>query len=197
MTKKNGKNRLVVIGAGGHGRAVAEAAQMVGKWQQIVFLDDGFPNVGNTLNWPVLGKAAGFANTLDNVDECIIAIGNQSVRERLFHELTDAGVRLASVVHPRAWVSPNASVERGVAVMAGAVVGCMARIGCGAIINANSTVDHDAVLEDFAHIGVGVQLAGGVVVRKSAWLQAGCSAGYRVVVPEQAVVPPGTALMEA
>ena len=78
--------------------------------------------------------------------------------------------------------------------MAGAVVGTHVTLGKGCIVNANATVDHDAVLEDFAHLGVGVQLAGGVVVGRGAWLQAGCSAGYGVVVSSEAVMKPGTAL---
>jgi acetyltransferase-like isoleucine patch superfamily enzyme len=73
--------------------------------------------------------------------------------------------------------------------MALAMVGVDAAIGKGAIVNA--TVDHDASSGDFAQLDVGVQLAGGVKTGARAWLQAGCSAGYRVVVGDGVVCAPG------
>lgn len=76
-----------------------------------------------------------------------------------------------------------------------AVVGVDAVIGEGAIVNAHATVDHDASVGDFAHLGVGVQLAGGVRIGARAWLQAGCSAGYRVVVADGTACAPGTVLV--
>lgn len=195
MTARERK-RLIVIGAGGHGRAVAESAALTKRWDCIAFLDDSFPQVSSRHpEWPLLGRSGDASGILTEQDECIVAIGNQGTRHRLVQGLLASGKRLASVVHPRAWVSPAAIVGPGAAIMAGAVIGCQARVGLAAIVNANATVDHDAVLEDFAHIGVGVQLAGGVIVREGAWLQAGVCAGYGVVVPAQAIVAPGTALV--
>ncbi|MOA60578.1 hypothetical protein D3C78_1854890 [compost metagenome] len=52
-------------------------------------------------------------------------------------------------------------------------------------------MDHDASLGDFAHLGVGVQIAGGVRIGSRTWLQAGGCAGYNVVVPDGAIFPPG------
>lgn len=128
-------------------------------------------------------------------DAFIVAIGNQGARERLVRELDALGVPLATVVHPRAFVSPYATLGEGCAIMAGAIVGMAAKLGCGVIVNANATVDHDVVVGDFSHLGVGVQLAGGVVVEERAWLQAGTCAGYRVRVPSDTVVEPGTSLV--
>lgn len=198
MNPTREKKRLIILGAGGHGRSVAEAAHMMGVWDSIAFLDDGLsPSVDAWSGMPVLGAFTDVEKVVTDLDECLVAIGNQQRRRQLSEELLAVGVRLATVIHPRAWVSTAATIAEGVAVMAGAVVGGRARVGRGVIINANATVDHDAILEDFAHLGVGVQLAGGVIVRAGAWLQAGVSAGYRVVVPEQSVIEPGTALREA
>ena len=91
-------------------------------------------------------------------------------------------------------MSATAQIGAGTAIMALAMVGVDALIGEGAIVNASATVDHDASLGDFAHLGVGVQLAGGVKIGARAWLQAGCSAGYRVVVCDGVVCAPGSVL---
>src|SRR5690606_4697869 len=105
----------------------------------------------------------------------IAAVGNNSVRQSWVQLIERAGIELVSIIHPRAWVSPSATVGAGTVVMAGAVLGTASSVGKGAIINCNATVDHDVVMDDFSHLGVGVQLAGGVKVGAAAWLQAGSS----------------------
>ena|SRR3990167_4187069 len=185
---------LVVIGAGGHGKAVAEAALLSGEWQGIAFVDDRWPELGESFGWPVVTDVAGLVALEIQVAGAIAAVGNNAVREQCVEAIHAAGLPLVTVVHPRACVSAAATIGAGTAVMALAMVGVDAVIGEGAIVNANATVDHDASLGDFAHLGVGVQLAGGVKVGARAWLQAGCSAGYRVVVGDGVVCAPGTVL---
>ncbi len=191
--KSNGV--LLIVGAGGHGRAVAEAAMLAGDWSDIVFADDSFPGQQCTGPWRIIGRTDELPDMVGKCDQAIVAIGNQAARVRLTGMLEAAGAALATVVHPRAWVSAHATVGAGSAIMAGAVVGAYAQVGRGVIVNANATADHDVLLGDFAHLGVGVQLAGGVVVAERAWLQAGTCAGYRIKVPADAVILPGSRLI--
>lgn len=186
---------LLILGAGGHGRAVAEAALLSGQWQSVRFLDDRWPEASDLYGIPLVGKPDDVARFAGAGHAAIAAVGNNALREKWSEAIRAAGLSLATVIHPRAFVSEGATVERGVAVMAMAMVGVGAVLGRGAIVNANATVDHDAVLGAFAHLGVGVQLAGGVKVGARAWLQAGCSAGYNVVVEEGALLAPGTVLI--
>jgi sugar O-acyltransferase (sialic acid O-acetyltransferase NeuD family) len=188
------RRRLVVVGAGGHGRAVAEAAVLAGPFDVLGFLDDGLVAGSQVMNLPVLGSTGSDIRLLAEDAEVIVAIGNNRLREKLMTSYRERGVRLASVVHPAAYVSVSAIVGEGTVIMAGAVVGTLGRIGAGAIVNCGCIVDHDCVLEDFAHLGVGVSLAGGVVIGRSAWLQAGSAAGYGVRVAAGEALPPGTAL---
>ncbi|APX77729.1 acetyltransferase [Achromobacter insolitus] len=191
----NSKGILLIVGSGGHGRAVAEAAALTGEWTDIVFADDAYPAQQQSGEWRIAGSTAQLPELAGNCQAALVAIGNQAVRQRLTDALADLGIPLATIVHPRAWVSKLAEIGQGSAIMAGAVVGACARLGRGVIVNANATADHDTVLGDFAHLGVGVQLAGGVVVEDRAWLQAGSCAGYRVRVPADAVLPPGSRLI--
>lgn len=185
---------LVIIGAGGHGKAVAEAALLSGEWQRIVFVDDRWPELRASFGWPVVTDLAGLAALEIQVAGAIAAVGNNVAREQWVKAIHAAGLPLVTVVHPRACVSPAAVIGTGTAIMALAMVGVDAVIGEAAIVNAHTTVDHDARLGDFAHLGVGVQLAGGVKIGGRAWLYAGCSAGYQVVVGDGVVCAPGTVL---
>lgn len=183
---------LLILGAGGHGKSVAEGALLGGDWSAVIFLDDAWPEVTEALGCEVVGKVGDIASVAGRCQGAIAAVGNNTVREQWIDAIEQAGVELVSVVHPKAWVSPSAVIGAGTAVMAGAVVGTVSEVGKGAIINANATVDHDVVMEALSHIGVGVQLAGGVRVGARAWLQAGSSCGYHVVVEAGVTLGPGT-----
>lgn len=188
------KKRLVIIGAGGHGQAVAEAAMLMQQWDSIQFIDDAFPGKDKAGSWDVVGDTTQLATVLTADDSVIVAIGNQKSRLRLLQQIQKLAARLVVVQHPKAWVSDTASIGTGSAIMAGAIVGTNVVLGQGVIVNANATVDHDCHLGNYVHLGVGVQLAGGVVVSDNAWLQAGTCAGYGVVVASNSIIAPGTAL---
>ena len=188
------KPRLLIVGAGGHGRSVAEAVLMEGKFNLIGFADDGVFARGEPV-WglPVFGAATAIENYGDLATHAVVAIGNNILRQKLFVRLQAAGFVLASVIHPNAMVSPRAQLANGVAVMAGAIVGTEAKLGQGAIVNCGAVVDHHAQVNDFGHLGVNACMAGGSVLGALAWMQAGSAIGYGVHISPGAVLKPGEA----
>lgn len=170
--------RLLVLGAGGHGRVVADAALESGPGVQLVgFLDDDPRRQGTlVLDHPVLGSIADVANVPH--DAVIAAIGDNAVRARLFRTLRARGERMLAIVHPRATISRSATIGAGSLVVAGAVINAGARISENVIINTGATVDHDCVVEDHAHVAPGVHLCGGCTVGANALVGVGT-----VVVP--------------
>lgn len=185
---------LLIVGAGMHGRAVAEAAELAGGWQEILFVDDRWPALQTTAGRKVVCNLAGLDDLASTQTQAIAAVGNNGLRAEWVKAIQDAGLTLATVIHPDASVSPSATIEPGAVILAMAMVGAGAYIGTAAILNAHSTADHDTHIESYAHLGTGVHLAGGVKIGAGAWLQAGSCAGYGVVVPQGQVHPPGTAL---
>ena len=103
----------------------------------------------------------------EQTDSWFVAIGNNAVRATAFRLLEDAGLTLATVMHPRAMVSPRATLGNGSTIMAGAVVGAEAILGLGAV------------------------MAGGSVLGKKAWMQANSALGYGVVIEQDRVLVPG------
>lgn len=189
------KSRLLVVGAGGHGRSVAEAAELTGQFEVVGFLDDSLPVGEPVLGVAVLGPVASMDHHRATADQAIVAIGNSAVREKLMQQLAEASFEWATVVHPRAIVSPSAVLGAGSAVMAGAIVGTEARLGVGAIVNCGAVVDHHAKVEDYGHLGVNASMEGGTLLGRSAWMQAGSALGYCVHVPPAAVLALGQALI--
>ena len=188
------RTKLLIVGAGGHGQSVAEAAELSGQFEVIGFVDDALAVGTLVLGYPVLGSAADLGDYASVCDQVLVAIGNNALRVSLVDRLVQARLSLATVVHPQAMVSPRAKVGAGSAVMAGAMIGTAASLGLGVIVNCGAVVDHHARVEDFGHLGVGACMAGGTVLGAKAWMQAGSALGYGVAVDACAVLPPGTAL---
>ena len=189
------KPRLLVVGAGGHGRSVAEAVLMSGDFNLVGFLDDGvFATGGDVWGVPVLGPASLFVGYAALASHAVVAIGNNALRQKMCAQLKAAGFALARVVHPRAIVSPRAQLGEGVAVMAGAIVGTEAVLGQGVIVNCGAVVDHHAQVHDFGHLGVNACMAGGSVLGALAWMQVGAALGYGVTIPSGVTLAPGEAV---
>ena len=164
--------QLALLGAGGHGKVVADAALAAG-WQVVIFFDDTWPGVSGNGHWPVLGGTAALLARLTEFDGVLVTIGDCAVRWQKQQTLQAAGARLATVVHPRACVSPFARLGAGTVVMAGAVVNVDAVVGATGIINTGATVDHDCTLAHAVHIGPGAHLSGTVNVGACSWLGVG------------------------
>lgn len=185
--------RVIVIGAGGHGRSVAEAILLLGRDELIGFVDDGADANSKVWTYPILGTTDSLHTLRVLADTVVVAIGNNALREKLYALGRDAGFELLSVIHPAAFVSPTATLGAGCAVMAGAVVGTEAELGEGVIVNCGATVDHHCRVDAFGHLGVNACMAGGSVLGHRAWMQAGSALGYGVQVEDGAVLAPGEA----
>lgn len=186
--------RLLIVGAGGHGRSVAEAVLAGTTYELAGFLDNAVPALNQVWHVPVLGDTVELGVYRRHADLAVVAIGNNAAREVLCSRLLAAGFELATVVHPQAIVSPRAVIGPGSTVMAGAIVGTEARLGCGVIVNCGAVVDHQAQVHDYGHLGVNACMAGVAVLGRGAWMQAGSALGFGVRLPDGTVLPPGAAL---
>lgn len=157
-------NRLVIIGASGHGKVIADIAILNG-YDDIVFLDDD-ENIKTCAGFPVVGRVA---DGIGMAGDKIVAIGNAATRERIQARLEG----VVTLIHPNAVISRRVQLGQGSVIMAGAVINSDSVVGDGVIINTGASLDHDCVIEDFVHVSVGTHIAGTVRVGKRAWIGAG------------------------
>lgn len=171
---------LLLFGAGGHGRVVAEAAWLGKKWSCIVASDRNPAVCSGELLPGIAMLDISLAQSLNFPIH--VAVGNNLAR---LHEARLWGhERLISVIHPASMVSHFSSVGLGCYVAAGAVIGPGAAVGVGAIINHGVVVDHDVQVGAFSHIAPNATLGGGVEI------------GQRVLVGSGAVVLPALVIAD-
>lgn len=182
--------KVVIIGAGGHGKVVADTVLRSGA-QVLGFLDDS--RGGSVCGIPVLGKVEDYGNYKDAA--FVLAVGNAAVRQRLAESMV--GVRWYTAVHPAACVSAlDVSIGEGSVVMANAVVNPGAVIGRHCIVNTAAVVEHDCVVGDFAHISVGAKLGGTVTVGESTWVGIGAAVKNNVTVCPGCMIGAGAVVVK-
>lgn len=158
--------KIVVIGASGHGKVIADIASKNG-YSEIVFLDDN-ENAHECGDYPVIGKSS----EVGKIDaDVIVGIGNAAIRKRIQESVSED--KMVTLIHPNAVVAEDVEIGIGSVIMAGAVINSGSKIGKGCIINTCSSVDHDCNLEDYVHIAVGSHLCGTVNVGEKTWIGAG------------------------
>ena len=172
------KDKLIIIGASGHGKVVADIAIKMNKWQSIAFLDDD-KAIKTSMGLEVIGKTADAFTNKEEAD-FFVAIGSNTTREKIQEKLIEKGLNVVSLIHPSAVIGTDVEIGIGTAVMAGVVINSSSRIGKGCIINTSSSLDHDNVIEDYVHISPGVRAAGSVRVGKGSWIGIGSVIGNNV-----------------
>ena len=145
--------KLLILGAGGYGKTIADVARQLNCYGEIAFLDD------NSKAPDVLGKCAEVFSLADKLTDVYPAFGNNEVRMNWMNRLLEAGIRVPTLVHPRAYVSPAAKLGIGVTVLPMAVVNTGVTVERGCIINIGALIDHDSI------IGEGTHLAPGAIVK--------------------------------
>lgn len=184
---------LLVLGCGGHGRVVADAALDCG-YDEVAFLDDGEP-ASRPAGVKVLGPFAAAADLLRDWPAAIAAVGNGALRLKLFDMLRQQGFRTPAIIHPSAVISRGAVIGDGVFVAAGAIINVGARIGNAAIVNTGARIDHDCEIGAGSHIAPGATLSGSVMVGERAWLGTGCAVRQGMKIGSDTMVGVGAAVV--
>jgi sugar O-acyltransferase (sialic acid O-acetyltransferase NeuD family) len=174
--------KLLIVGAGGLGREVANWADTGLKnnpdWTVAGFLDDN-PSAldGKKAPIPLVGSIAGYVPSSDT--KIVIAIGNPSVRRRLHEDLWTKGAQFANVIHPTAIVAEGVRLGVGVVLAPFSILSANSFIDDGVLINYYAVIQHDAQVGKWCYVSSHGNVGGGSVL------------GQEVLIGTHSVVLPG------
>lgn len=193
-------SRLVVIGAGGHGRVVADALGRLGMTARTVIVDADSSLHG----FSVLGIAVRGGDDMlpvlrgEGYSEFLVAIGGLrafSLRRKLFERALAAGLSGWILRHPASVIAESAEIGLGSQVLAGAIVNAGARVGDNCILNTGSIIEHDCRLGADVHVAPRACLAGGVEVGDQVHIGVGATICENLRIGARAIVGAGAVVI--
>ncbi len=184
--------KLAIIGAGGHGRVLADIARL-NNYRYIVFADDN-EKLTECGGYPIVCKINDVLKFINEEYDIVVAVGNSKLRQGIQESLSNFG-KVVSLIHPNSTVSSDVVIGEGTVIMAGAVINPGTKIGNGCIINTGATVDHDNVIGDYAHVSVGAHLAGTVLIGKRTWIGAGVIISNNINICDDCIIGAGAVVI--
>ena len=187
---------LLILGAGGHGRSMADIAHVLESWDQIAFLDDRYPELKATVAWPVIGTIQDAGKFLPQFSDFFVAIGDNEMRVELLQRYTNEGYHAPKLIHPQAFVSDFASMGPGCSVSPQGVVNINSRLGTGCIVNTGASVGHDCTLGNGVQLASKVTLGGGVTIDDKCMLGVGASVIPEIFIGENVTIGAGATIVK-
>ena len=193
---------IVIIGAGGHAKVIADIIlkrkELLDEKLNIVgFLDDGYKNLkyNKIFDIPILGDT----NLIEKLEQekkynYVIGIGNNKIREKISNKFPNLNYYIA--IHPKSVIGTDVVIEEGTVVMANVVINSGTKIGKHCILNTGSIIEHDNRIEDYCHISVGARLAGTVSIGKFTWVGIGATVKNNIYLDKKVIVGAGGVVVD-
>jgi sugar O-acyltransferase (sialic acid O-acetyltransferase NeuD family) len=191
------KNKLILIGAGGHARSCIDVIEQEGKYE-IVGLVGLSQEVGSKqFGYEVLNTDSGLGELAKRFPFALVVLGqihSPDLRIRLYEKSIAAGFILPSIIAPSAYVSPHAKIGAGTIVMQGAILNTGVVVGDNCIINSRALLEHDSRVSDHCHISTGANINGDTFIGTGSFIGSGAVIKEGVSVGVGSVVGMGLAL---
>lgn len=194
-----GPQRVLIVGAGGHGRVVLDILLAARKFDVSGFLDNNPDLKGRRVDGVrVCGTVADIARVSGElgVKAAVIAVGDNGTRRGIARDLEQADIALINAIHPSASIARSATVGRNVVIAAGVVVCAHCQIGDSTILNTGCVVDHQTMIGEGAHVCPGVRIAARVKVESGAFLGIGSTVVPKVTIGCEAIVGAGAVVID-
>lgn len=191
-------DKIVIWGAGGHARVIADIIRLSGNYEIIGFIDSV-----NRERWDekfcgavILGgeeKIAHFYS--EGVRNLFVAIGDCTARSELSLRAESIGFTLPILQHPNSVIATDVLLTKGTVIMAGAVINSGTCIGANVIINTSAIVDHECDIGDSVHISPGAKLGGEVQIGKKTWIGIGATVRDKIHIGRSTVIGAGAVVV--
>ncbi len=190
-----GKQRVLIYGAGGHGKVVIDILERMEQYEIVGTIDDAPTHSGHRFcGYPILGSIEVLMEGGIR-EQLVVAIGDNKTREGLARKLESVGLQFATAIHPSARIARGVKLESGTVVMANVAVNPGTVVGRHVILNTGATADHDCAIGDFTHLSPGVHLGGNVTVGPRAHVGIGASVIPGITIGEGSVIGAGAAVV--
>jgi acetyltransferase EpsM len=154
--------KIIILGGEGNGGVIANAihdANIRGnyEWECVGYLNDGVKKGTIIDSFPVLGNIqTDIYNYLEKENyyfiNAILKIDGQNDRINMFEKLQIPDSKLATFIHPTAYIAPNVKIGAGCVIMPMVAISSNTILQKGCIVMVSVTIGHDNIIEKYCHI---------------------------------------------
>lgn len=194
--------KVVILGAGNFGRETLDVFNAVNKvkptYDVLGFLDDNKEKHSKMLNGkPILCGIDWLENQDLEQIQAICGVGESHIRYKIIMKAEKTGVKFCNVIHPNAVMSDLIEMGTGTVITAGCILTCNITLKNHVHLNLDTTVGHDAVLEDFVTTAPGVHISGQVNIGEGTYLGTGAVTVDKLDIGEWAIIGAGAVVAKS
>ena len=186
--------KVVIIGAGGHAKVIADIIIKSGD-EVVGFLDDNIEKDTIVIdNYKVIGKTEDCLKLKENKElYFIIAIGNNFTRKDIAEKYN---LNYYTAIHPTAVIGMQVQIEEGTVIMANTCINTNTKIGKHCIINTGAIDEHDNIIDDYVHISPNATLCGTVIVGEGTHIGAGSVIKNNITITNNCIIGAGAIVVK-
>jgi sugar O-acyltransferase (sialic acid O-acetyltransferase NeuD family) len=179
------KEKIVLLGGGGHCHSVIDVIEQENKYQIIGIVDKKELIGTNVLGYKIIASDDDLEKIYKTCKNAIITVGqieSNEVRVKLFNKLKTIGFNLPIIVSPFAYISKHSFIDEGTVIMHHSLINANVKIGKNCIINSKSLIEHDVIIEDNCHISTASVINGAVLVKANTFYGSNATSKQNIVV---------------
>ncbi|MBW7889869.1 MAG: acetyltransferase [Chitinophagaceae bacterium] len=192
------KEKLILIGGGGHCKSCIEVIESTGKYDIVGILDTPEKVGEMILDYKIIGTDADIIKFIEKgITNYFVTVGQiktATLKKKLFENIEHHEGVSPVIISSSAIVSKRTNINVGTIIMHGAKVNADAVVGKNCIINTMANIEHDVIIGDHVHISTGavvngeVKIGDEVMVGSSVVIRNGVSICDNVVIGAGSVV---------
>ncbi|MFH1846207.1 MAG: acetyltransferase [Candidatus Omnitrophota bacterium] len=190
------KDRIILIGGGGHCKVVIDAIRLAGKYEIEGIIDPGLEPGSDIMGVPVLGGdeilTEVYNKGVKNAFIAVGSVGDCTARKLIYEKIKGIGFDIPVIRHPKTVIAPDVELGEGSLIAASVTINSGTKIGKNAIINTSSSIDHDCRIGDFTHISPGTVLSGGVKIGDFSHIGAGSVINQVISIGDECIIGSGS-----
>lgn len=195
------KQKILIYGANGHAKVVADIIEKENKYEIVGFIDDDDKKINKTfLSYKIIGN-------YNNIDEIckkydtsymIIAIGNNFTRKKIINKLQQnhSYIKYVSTIHPSTTISKHVKISDGNVIMANCSINSHTKILHHCIVNTGSIIEHDCLLENFSSTAPNSTLGGNVTLGECSVISISATIKHNVKIGKHSIVGAGSLVLK-
>jgi len=201
MNSKNQPLKIVIVGAGGFGREVLstlyDCNKQNKKYNITGFVDEKKSLEGQMINGiTVLGGLDWFVTKIGLTVNCVVAIGDSIVRQKVVKKLEKLNVKFTTIIHPSVTLSKFVELGEGTIIQAGSIIMPNTKLGKHVIINMDCSIAHDCNLNDYVTLSPGAHINGDNILERGVYVGAGTVTKDELRIRKWSIIGAGTVLIK-